>query len=805
MTAKFMIACGGSGVYVLGQRRTLGLRGEMQIDVKKEIESTTQKLAQMNDPYFFQVRADIAATNVKALFEAIPEIAKNRGWDKHIKDHALFISENWIKNAALVDGLAQSPAIGGLAIQHPKAQDELRNGIENMLKPIDAGQDLEFWIISSTAGGTGEGIHRAVAEKIIEVVQSKNYNSLKIKFIRIGTSTYQKITGDRGAVSTFFGLAADSIFENEMGRKYQGKAATINWFYVDFPDYGEGDDAKAVRGPVIELGAKALMLDELANDLDKLGVNANIIICRVGFWGKVFADADLYAAALRGLLQKLEQFIRPNDNELTPDGMEPRFSSGGLDSKIVLLSKEEILIERLDTGWQFGSSKIPEDFNNLDQFLKESENDIAKLLNEESFSYRGFNPISQYSLSYIKENAPQEVKFESSSQAENIGSIKWFDTVQRAQSVRAWSLKLLGIRWLVKPETTTRRSKLIWYTENGLLAQLFKAYDNCLKVIHTRWYKNTSILARELDGKLRVYIPLLVQVRILFDELENSLKLLNSSVAEADKMVRYAKERLKYLDSEPDEAAPIVVASLKEELDALTNTTWFKLIYDEVIQTRPESFRREVLRGAVGLTKRGLKDVLGIGISANSESIKTELRENVGRMHLPDNETEVKALWFGGRDPRQKGKNKFFFRMLPKLEEGFDLGFTKEGDLSLVYPKLGILGLKVLALEGVTIAEQTDAITTHAWLAESYTGPVKKLLANWSPHVRGKASSRLQIATSTVVGDPLSEEVLLGAGLDANEISRLKDYLYIKSFVNEISKEETEEKNNTITPDSFQK
>ena len=179
MANRFLIVCGGSGSRLLGQRRVLGVSGELHVDVSSEIK------ARPEDPNSIAVRLDEQIGTVQKLLEDMerrlpkPEaqqespskselLAQQSRRSTYVHNaimhpadvaHARFLANYYPSTGFLRDGLAQAPAIGGAAIRHTRNMKELANKLRQMTTHfatnVSEANPLDVWIVSSTAGGTG--------------------------------------------------------------------------------------------------------------------------------------------------------------------------------------------------------------------------------------------------------------------------------------------------------------------------------------------------------------------------------------------------------------------------------------------------------------------------------------------------------------------------------------------------------------------------------------------------------------------------------------------------------------------------
>jgi hypothetical protein len=237
MANRFLVVCGGSGYKLLGQRTILGVDAELQIDVTKENVSRNWKVTDKRSLY---VDLDERVGTTAVVFERmLDEYSSSKSVTNPDLAHAKFISEHFTASRPLEYGLNQSPAVGKATISHPLNRQaielKIRDMITNFGRDIGPENPVEVWIISSTAGGTGEGTHRFVARKIAEFMKTNHpETSVSLNFIRIGQATYRAINLHRTALNTFMGVAADAAFMLKIKEDFP--QAVTNWFYLDLPD-----------------------------------------------------------------------------------------------------------------------------------------------------------------------------------------------------------------------------------------------------------------------------------------------------------------------------------------------------------------------------------------------------------------------------------------------------------------------------------------------------------------------------------------------------------------------------------------
>ncbi|MEM2936622.1 MAG: hypothetical protein QW231_05560, partial [Candidatus Bathyarchaeia archaeon] len=367
--------------------------------------------------------------------------------------HTRFLIEHSVANVQLARGLAQSPAIGGLAIRHPENRNALTQTLARMTEGLGLGPEnpLEVWLVSSTAGGTGEGVHRFVAAFLADFMR-RNYQDtpLTINFIRVGQLTYRTVNFARTALNTFFGVAADAAFALKSPRDFP--ALTTHWFYLDVPDVGTGARSIPVRARIVELAAKAVMLKELEEDLHRLLVNNGgipMVLTRTGYWGRDFGEERKYMETLRQLREKLQRLIEPDyERRYVGEGRrKPERQAGEvLEEWVERVGEKEHVRRRMEDGWRFPPYRLrgyPENLDEVREYLPEWKRAMREMLGED---------LDRLSVEWVVERVREEggetwremVPLRVSTERVEFGSLEWFQQVEEAHEALAWSRALLG-------------------------------------------------------------------------------------------------------------------------------------------------------------------------------------------------------------------------------------------------------------------------------------------------------------------------------------------------------------------------
>ena len=444
MSNRFLIVCGGTGYKLLGQRNILGVDAELQIDVSKENVSRDWHV---KDVWSLFVDLDrTVGTTAVAFNKSLEKTADNSQLPEQDKAHAQLLVDLFPTALNLERGLAQSPAVGHAAITHPYNEKALAQAISTMLtqygRDIGPENPVEVWIISSTAGGTGEGTHIFVARKMAEYLRATYAEtSLTINFIRVGQLTYRSVGNTKTALNTFLGVAMDAAFMLQV--KQESPLTVTNWFYTDLPDVGKGDKAKVTRGEIVDMACKAIMLPELQDDLQRLLVNnvgAPIVLVRTGYWGHDFGSNQKYFETLKQLLFKLSDLTEPNYKRKYLEGKtSPEFSAPALNDRIRDVGNTKYMMDHLNKGWTFPryrSTGTPRDLTQVEALVTEWKNNLRDLLEAD---------IDQMAVDFrVDEIVPvgggnQRVTIHLTVPANIQEDAEWFSQINNAHRVKGWA------------------------------------------------------------------------------------------------------------------------------------------------------------------------------------------------------------------------------------------------------------------------------------------------------------------------------------------------------------------------------
>lgn len=777
MANRFLIVCGGTGFKLLGQRSILGVDAELQIDVSRENVSTDWKVKDQRSLYV-DLDSRVGTTSAAFNFLSKKLDSKNTDLGDKSRKHAKFLVDNIAAARALEFGLAQSPAVGKAAIAHEYNESGLRNSLRKMLTEfgtnIGPENSIEVWIVASTAGGTGEGTHRFVANTLIDIV-SNTYadTTLTINFIRIGQLTYRSVNDRKTAINTFFGVAADSAFMVNVKKK---PLTVTNWYYLDLPDVGKGGKVKAMRGEIVEMACKAIMLPELQHNLQLLLVNnggANIVLVRTGFWGRDFGSQQKYFETLKQLVAKLQDLVEPNyDRTYITGKSAPEFTSQETADSVAEAQRASFIVKRLEKiKWRFPNFKysgIPRDLENVRTNVMDWMRSVSELMEKELENFKVEFKVDEESSN---ENGSKKTivlnvfeKFEDGTD--------WFSNIADMHRVRAWSRHLLGMDH--KDGTILG---------NGLIMDLYRQADQISKIYNQfDPLSGTGNKAEKTAAILGTFLRTLVQVDFLLNLEKSSSKLLETQLAESKLVLKTASEELSIIKNaiSVSPTTMIFAAQLSDILDLLSRKTWLRLLRDAVVKNDLELFKKEVLKGATGLTEEGLKYVLKLQSTNDLADIQNKLATKVGQM-IDGNGSEYEGVHWQSTPPTPTLE--YYYRILPQVDRNLQEQLRNRADrdevsFSYEFTKFGTIGLYVLAFHGVSLTTRDgDTTTAPAFLMHPFIMQIRAILSDWPTDPKANQSSgQLEICTAGAIGEPLYKTAMVEAGLTPEELEKIGEF-----------------------------
>jgi hypothetical protein len=205
-----------------------------------------------------------------------------------------------------------------------------------------------------------------------------------------------------------------------------------------------------------------------------------------------------------------------------------------------------------------------------------------------------------------------------------------------------------------------------------------------------------------------------------------------------------------------------------------------------ILQNDNYLFKTVVLKGAAGLSISGLRGVLDLPPTADPLLIQKTLKERMGHMKTTTG-VEYEAQWWQAAPPIGVTME-YNYRILPRLEPGLEEHlrslFSREHTLSYIFTETGVIGLHILAFQGVSLntLPGPDTISTYVYLIRPLVRNVQTYLHLRSDNPIDLRTRKVEIASAGVIGDPLDRRVLVEAGLNTKEIEEIGELYEFLEF-----------------------
>jgi hypothetical protein len=202
--------------------------------------------------------------------------------------------------------------------------------------------------------------------------------------------------------------------------------------------------------------------------------------------------------------------------------------------------------------------------------------------------------------------------------------------------------------------------------------------------------------------------------------------------------------------------------------------TWLQLLRTAVRRRDRDLFRKEVLRGATGLTGTGLRAVLNLRPQADVPEIHHELASHMGQMYDPDGKV-YEAPWWAAT--RTVGTLNYNYRILPRVSPELKgqletLSEEQATEYQYIFTEMGTIGLYVLAFSGISLTrEEEDTTSMPSFLLKPFVPPVRCLLA-----LLENEFDYARIVGAGVCGEPLYAEAMRKAGLCDEDIEKISKF-----------------------------
>jgi hypothetical protein len=776
----FLIVCGGAGSGLIGNFSQIA--GELYLDVSKDIEEISDKL----DSSFLSIKLDeVSNLNTPSAMlyywqQVINE--KNSSYSHpSMKNQIHDLFENCTSTENFSIGLSQNPTFGAYVIRHPDLSYKLERELKNLFtsKKIQGrGVDVDVWIVSSTAGGTGEGTYRFVAEKVVKYF-SENEQSTKytIHFLRIGSSSFLSC-GQNVKLNTGIGILRDNAFAANMKDKFPGANLSFRYYYLDLPDVGSGPKVIPIRRRIISNTCKTIMLPELRASFNKVRSNVSMAV-QTGSWGSDFDQDSIYLAVLSSLRNKLSKMIEGDVLEIQDKAGQPKFNPGvlAIEKRYKNFPAEQLL----DARWRIEDfSKDPPTFDHYKKSIQKTIKSLSLFFNDSENWYEELDSKLEVDF-FDSENKLKTSRFFSYGQFND--KEDRFSTIKQAIIVKGWAEKSLGFS-----EGKTIKN-------NGLLRDLINQIDSIKEIQSSRKFGPGDKADEIVKNHLPELLSKCVEIYIWMDEYEKANQVLKFGIPILESLLSkvIASQKSISIDKFPSndqyEVIPAPLTKIMKSKQGISKT-WFDLLVDasnDEKQSNNETFKEVVIKGASGLTVHGLRKLLNVEEDTPEEVMKRILCSTMGYFMSSKNDTnseesmtEYEAqFWQGSPEPTMTDP-KFSYRIFPELEpqlaESLGEG-SEDGEVLFLRSNFDAVGFDILALKAGLISGTT--IGTWKWYADSLVSEIKKCLTDeqWILKYQQDDLGRYRWMMACNFDEPIKQDFLKYLNFSEKEIERIGYYV----------------------------
>ena len=811
---RYLIVAGGTGKGLLGKRAALNFLYEWQIDVQSERafpDSAGFKFIPLDT--FVGTVANLAS-HYQEHAAAPPGMAQHtspylttRAASQAVKNHAAVYWDN-VPNAMLMFGLAQEPAIGAACARYPDNEINLRAQLGRITQGVGLANSVEVWIVSSTAGGTGQGIHRYIAALVADMLKNNTDTSVHIHFVQIGQATYGT-AGNKCKLNTFMGVAADAAFSHLLtGINVRAVPA---WYYLDLRDVGVGLDAKRLRAELVEMSVKTIMNQKLKDDLNQLVINNGglpFVLARTGFWGKDFDETSKYKQTLSTTAAKLKLLLMPKEDmpdrarQLLANAAEsdkPHFNETPTYSDAINKSQNSTVIE----AWLRDGAKVPPysvpgasalrpDADSWQPTLRTAANNLVsswkiafgtmgvsvdELGGSFSFRHNIDGQTTQHDLACRRNPFTGRLNKE------------WEDAVGVASITKLWG------HYLLEGFSSADANP-------SLLAQFMELTREADKV-GKNWLHSSQKKSRLLAPLLGKLLAALVKISVLEKSLKQTQTHLDEALRSAKLTAEYTAAILDTLAADPSMQPTILAANLSDVLNEATGETWLNTMHSRAELNDPNAFRGAVLAGATGLTQNGLREVLDLPSTAGAKEMAEELVNEPVEVTVGGGRAgaqQVAPIHWQNSLPSGITKE-YFYRLLPQISENLKTELLRvpspnpasnknttlftEHTITCAFEEMGRTGLYVMAFHGISLSQKNqDYFSAAKYMLRPMVQYVRNELNHWTtdPATIGAApTGNYNVAAACAIGEPLDLGALIAAGLTEEEILKIATYCRIYS------------------------
>jgi hypothetical protein len=546
------------------------------------------------------------------------------------------------------------PSICRALIEGEKQTQAITNALTQMMSFADAGDEVvTFWVVASVCGGVGQGVYTHVIDQIHNVMQSFPNKVLKIKVVRVGSSTYATVSPIVN-LNAFWSVLTDYGYIKTHAEKSQNGElqSQLCYYYLDLPDVGAGNPSKPKREEIISSAFTALNHQQVDRHFEIVFNNLvfapKVVLARIGEWGTEFREDSVYDQTITDLQQKLHHLLTPTAGDVLQNIVTFEKTYNG-DSSIDI----EAVSARLTPQVISSLKEIPRPpltlrVSDIEQRAEWSQ--IANFVEQiqPTMASTGFHHHVRFRIDLFTQSN-LSIELSPSTNRTRIFNEAYIREVELAQ------ITVAKFDQLITSE----------HNEERIYHKLVDAY-NALRKPGIGW-----LFSSDKDKKEHVLVGIqdflvhYAYVSKMLTEYKNATKIIDLARHELSTVTNAISNIRQTMFREPSQAITKSVALH----DSFGGTkTWLQIIDENLrgnleVARRSGAFRRAVQMGARSLTETGLKQVLNVPENTSIQQMVDIIYNRIGSQD---------SIWWQGIVPNIAAipaQFRFNIRLFPQLPE----------------------------------------------------------------------------------------------------------------------------------------
>jgi hypothetical protein len=514
---------------------------------------------------------------------------------------------------------------------------------------------VTFWVVASACGGTGQGIYIHVIDQIHHAMQNQPGKALKIKVIRIGSLTYTSIS-PKVNLNAFWSLLTDyGYIKTHQEKSQKGELQSqLNYYYLDLPDVGSGNQAKPKREAIVSSAFKALTHQQLDRQFEVVFnnlVNApKVVLARIGEWGQEFDTDSVYNQTISELHHKLKHLLTPEAADVLSSvvSFEKTYSvNSDVDFADVSARLTPLVVNSLKT--EIARPPLTLRVSEIEQRAEWAsvvsfvEQTLTTMVSSSFLKY------AHFSVDLSTRNNVS-VEFSPATNRTRIFNDTYIREVELAQIAIAKFDQLM----------TSQNN------EEGIYKKLIDSY-NAMRIPGVAgMFASDKDKKERASANIQTFLMHYAYVVRMIAEYKNATKIIDLARQELTTVTNVITSVHSTILLNPSAQAVTKSAALHESFGG--TKTWLQILDENLrgnsdVARKSPAFKRAVQLGARGLTESGFKQILDVPANTSTQQIVAQINDHIGAQG---------SFWWQGIVPNFASIDaqfRFKFRVFPQLPE----------------------------------------------------------------------------------------------------------------------------------------